>query len=97
MYRKTLVPKIIEPSKALRFETPCPSVWTEDFIATLQRALLARGYFNGIVSGRMDDATRAAVRRYQTEQGLESATLSLDTARTLGLVAIDLTDLDAAR
>ncbi|NHX28166.1 peptidoglycan-binding protein, partial [Escherichia coli] len=55
-------------------------------VASLQRALNARGY-HAPISGVMDDATRQAVRRYQAGQGLDSADLSLDTARKLGLVA----------
>jgi peptidoglycan hydrolase-like protein with peptidoglycan-binding domain len=38
----------------------------------------------------MDNRTRAAVRRFQKPQGLDSGILSLAAARKLGLVAIKL-------
>ena len=70
------------------FETPCPDVLTVEFNSTLQRALQARGYYSGPITGEMDAATRQAVRRYQARQGPNSEVLSLTTARALGLVAV---------
>ncbi|MEM5542185.1 peptidoglycan-binding domain-containing protein [Sulfitobacter sp. AS92] len=70
------------------FETPCPDVLTAEFNSTLQRALQARGYYAGPITGAMDTATRQAVRRYQARQGPNSEVLSLTTARALGLVAV---------
>lgn len=71
------------------FETPCADVQTAEFIATLQRALKARGLFRGSVTGQMDARTRAAIRRYQSPQGLDSSILSLAAARKLGLVSVE--------
>ena len=90
VYRNGLVPKLVTPRGEYRFEAPCPGTLTEGFIATLQRALYARGYYRATITGRMDDATGAAVRRYQAERGLDSAQLSLATAQELGLIAVDL-------
>ena len=59
------------------FETPCAAALTPEFVATLQRALKARGFYRGQISGRMDTRTRAAVRQYQAPQGLNSGILSL--------------------
>ncbi|MEM9910202.1 MAG: peptidoglycan-binding protein [Pseudomonadota bacterium] len=73
----------------IQFETPCPDVLTPDFIAALQRALAARGYFANAVSSQMDAPTRAAIATYQADSGLLSDTLSLETARRLGLVAVE--------
>jgi hypothetical protein len=70
------------------FETPCPEVQTAEFIATLQRALAARGLFAGAADGEMTQATRAAIRAYQSPEGLNSDILSMQSARALGLVAI---------
>ncbi len=70
------------------FETPCPDVLTSEFNSTLQRALQARGFYAGPITGEMDRATRLAVRRYQAKQGPNSEVLSLTTARALGLVAV---------
>lgn len=67
------------------FETPCRDLQTPEFIASVQRALAARGIYRGPVTARMDPRTRAAVQRYQAPLGLDSDTLSLDSARRLGL------------
>ena len=79
---------IVEERRVRWIETPCPDVQPPDFIASLQRALIARALHTGPVTGRMDARTRKAVRRYQSERGLDSDILALDTARALGLVAL---------
>jgi hypothetical protein len=79
---------IVEERRVRWIETPCPEVQTPDFIASLQRALMARGLHAGSVTGRMDAATRAAIRRYQAGRGLDSDILALESARALGLVAL---------
>ena len=71
-----------------QFAVPCPDQMDGDFIASLQRALIVRGYLEGSASGRMDEATAEAVRRYQRPRGLDSKILSLFAARSLGLVAV---------
>lgn len=72
------------------FRVPCPELMTSDFIATLQRALAARGHYNGPITGRADPATRDAVRGFQRAQGFDSPILTLDTAQRLGLVPANL-------
>ena len=79
---------IVTPRKDNWFETPCPDVLTAEFISSLQRALQARGAYAGIITGVMDAPTRAAVKRYQAPNGPDSSVLSLESARTLGLVAV---------
>jgi len=79
---------IVEERRVRWIETPCPDVQPPDFIASLQRALMARDLHAGPVTGRMDAPTREAVRRYQRPRGLDSDILSLESARTLGLVAL---------
>lgn len=73
------------------FRIPCRSeVELESvFVASLQRALKARGLFGGAVTGEMDDATEAAVLAYQSANGLDSGVLSLAAAQALGLVAVE--------
>lgn len=93
IYRRAPVPRIVCPRGELRFEAPCPQQVTPEFIASVQRALGARGYFSGNVTGMLDAPTTAAIRRYQSDRGLDSAQLSLETARTLGLVAVELPPL----
>ncbi|WP_121634591.1 peptidoglycan-binding domain-containing protein [Tropicibacter alexandrii] len=90
IYRRAPVPRIVRPRSEMTFEAPCPEQVTQDFVASLQRALGARGYFSGNVTGWLDAPTTAAIRRYQRDRGLESAQLSLETARALGLIAVEL-------
>jgi peptidoglycan hydrolase-like protein with peptidoglycan-binding domain len=74
--------------REVEFETPCAAVMTSQFIASVQRALIARGYYNGAIYGRVDERTATAIERFQTAQGdVQTSTLTLQTARTLGLVA----------
>jgi hypothetical protein len=80
---------IIEERKTTWFEVPCAEMQTPDFTASVQRALAARGVYRGAVTGQMDARTRAAIRRYQAARGLDSGILSLETARDLGLVAVE--------
>jgi hypothetical protein len=86
-YRTETHQRIVTPRQEIWFETPCAAQMTAEFTATLQRALAARGMYHGPVTGTMDPATRRAVRTYQATLGLDSATLSLSTARKLGLIA----------
>ena len=80
---------IVRERRELWFQTPCEDQQTPDFLASLQRALAARGHYRGAVTGQMDTRTLRAIRRYQAPQGLDSAILSLSAARKLGLVAMD--------
>ncbi|MBN2631425.1 MAG: peptidoglycan-binding protein [Rhodobacteraceae bacterium] len=81
--------KIVQPREEIWFRSPCPDQMTVEFVASLQRALKARGLYLLPLTGAMDMPTRTALRRFQAERGLESDRLSLSAARELGLVAID--------
>jgi len=90
--------KIVAPRRDTWFETPCEEQLTPEFTASLQRALKVRGHYRGPVTGQMDGRTRTAIRAYQKPQGLDSAMISLATARQLGLVTVDTgTTTDGAR
>jgi len=78
---------IIQERREQWFETPCYPDMTPDFVATLQRALNARGHYQGPINGEMTPRTRRAIRAYQKQQGLDSAILSKAAARQLGLVS----------
>lgn len=88
VYRTEIRQQIVRERRETWFETPCAPVLTREFIASLQRALAVRKLYRGPVSGEMDSRTRAAIRRYQKPEGLDSGILSLETARRLGLVAV---------
>lgn len=89
VYRSETLQRIVEERRETWFETPCDEVWTEEFTATLQRALKARGHYSGSITGTLDKRTRAAIRRFQAPQGLDSSILSLEAARQLGLIAVE--------
>jgi hypothetical protein len=87
VYQTVTRQKIVQDRQQVWFRSPCPEDTTPEFIGTLQRALLARGYYSGPLTGTMDATTRAALRRYQAPQGLDSEILSLAAARQLGLIS----------
>ncbi len=87
LYRTTTRQQIVTPRRELVFEVPCPEMFTPDFIASLQRALAARGLYRDTPSGEMDTATRQAIRAYQSAAGLDSDLLSMESALRLGLIA----------
>ncbi|WP_232831599.1 peptidoglycan-binding domain-containing protein [Pseudogemmobacter bohemicus] len=78
--------RIVSDRSTVWFRIPCPDVMTPEFIATLQRALKARGLYLLPLTGVMDAPTRTALRGWQQSRGLDSDHLSLAAARELGLV-----------
>ena len=92
IYKTETRQKIVQERAETWFETPCASVLTPEFVATLQRALSARGLYRGAITGQMDMRTRAAIRRYQVPQGLNSGILSVSAARKLGLIAVNISE-----
>ena len=79
--------RIVQDRAQVWFPAPCAADFTLDFVATLQRALKARGFYLLPLTGVYDTSTMAAVRRYQASRGLDSPKLSLGAARELGIVA----------
>ncbi|MCU9839994.1 peptidoglycan-binding protein [Ruegeria sp. WL0004] len=90
IYKTETRQQIVRERKETWFETPCQQDMTPEFVASVQRALAARGMYRGAVTGEMDNRTRAAIRRFQKPQGLDSGILSLAAARNLGLVAVQV-------
>jgi Putative peptidoglycan binding domain len=81
--------RMVQDRAQVWFPAPCAADFTVEFIATLQRALKARGFYLLPLTGVYDAPTMAAVRRYQAGRGLDSPRLSLGAARELGIVAAD--------
>ena len=79
--------RIVQDRRQVWFPTPCLEAMTLEFVASLQRALKARGFYLAPVTGQLDAPTREAVRRFQAPRGLDSATLSVGAAQELGLIA----------
>jgi hypothetical protein len=92
-YSTTTRQEIVQERSEIWFRAPCPDAQTSDFIATLQRALKARGFFPFPLTGVMDAATNEALRRFQAERGLDSPILSLAGAKDLGLISTAREDL----
>ena len=90
LYRTETRQTELRARQQIWFRIPCRADVDSEavFVASLQRALKARGLFGGEVTGLMDDATETAVLRYQSANGLESGVLSLAAAQALGLVAV---------
>ena len=93
-YRTETRQEIVQERQYRWFRTPCDGDLTPDFVATLQRALSVRGFYPWPVTGELDRRTEAAIRSFQSPSGIESGTLSLASARLLGLVAVDLPGLE---
>ena len=88
-FRTVTRQQILRERREVEFETPCDTLQTPQFIASLQRALVARGYYNGAINGRIDARTTAAIEQFQTAQDdVHTDVLTLRTARKLGLVAL---------
>jgi len=92
VYRTETRQRILREREEIWFRTPCDAELTPELVETLQRALGARGHYQGPVTGRMDAPTRRAVRAFQRAQGMDSGLLSLNAARQLGLVAHDFSE-----
>jgi hypothetical protein len=88
-FRTVTQQNIVQDRAEIWFRTPCPEQMTVAFVASLQRALKARGLYRAPVTGTIDAATTEALRRYQAERGLDSGTLALAAAREMGLLAAD--------
>lgn len=91
-YKTETHQKILRERDEIVFETPCPPALTPEFIASLQRALAARGLYRGLVTGGMDAGTRAAIRAFQAPLGLDTGVVSMKAARMLGLSAYPRSD-----
>ncbi|MEP1356193.1 MAG: peptidoglycan-binding domain-containing protein [Tateyamaria sp.] len=88
VYKDETYQEVVKPREATWHEIPCAADLTPEFVSSLQRALGARDYYRGPVTGELDNATKDAVQRYQRDEGIENKTLSVATARRLGLIAV---------
>jgi len=87
-FRSEIRQQIVRERQEVVFETLCPPDYTAEFVATLQRALAARGLFDGAATGVMDMRTGRAVQAFQRDGGPDSPLLSIDAARRLGIVTL---------
>ncbi|WP_298256936.1 peptidoglycan-binding domain-containing protein [uncultured Litoreibacter sp.] len=90
IYREVTRPQTFNEGDGRWFTRTCDADMTPEFVATLQRALAARGLYRGDINGLMDQRTLRAVQEFQTPQGLDSAVLSQSAAQQLGLIAVEV-------
>jgi hypothetical protein len=88
VYKKEDIQQIVRPRRDTWFETICPNLLTEDFVASRQRALSVRGTYRGDATGLMDNQARRAISKFQLGGGFDSGNLTVASARSLGLVAV---------
>lgn len=89
VYATETLQDIVTPRREYVFETLCAKDITPEFIASLQRALQVRSRYNGEISGEINPETEAALRLFQQDQEVETSLLTIETARALGLVAVE--------
>lgn len=94
-YESNIRQVIEREREEVAFETLCPPAYTPEFVSSLQRALRARGFYAGEITGAMDAATGRAVQDYQRRDGPDSPLLWIASARELGLVELSQEELDA--
>lgn len=95
LYTDETVQEVIEPRRDSWYEVPCAADLTPEFIETLQRALTARDFYRGPITGTLDQSTKDAVQQYQMSEGIDATMLSVAGARKLGLIAVkrDITSI----
>jgi len=86
IYRTETVQKIIRDRHEAWVEIVCAKNLTVVFIQTLQRALTARQYYRGPITGTMDEPTKRAVRKVQKSRGINSPEVTQELAESYGLV-----------
>ncbi|MEI4484619.1 peptidoglycan-binding domain-containing protein [Frigidibacter sp. MR17.14] len=87
-YRSVQRTRIKRERGEIWFRSPCPAELSPDVVAGLQRALAARGLYQGTPTGVIDPPTAAAIRAFQTPRGLKSGQLSLTAAEELGMIPV---------
>jgi hypothetical protein len=89
VFRTESSQQIVQERGQVWFRAPCIAEQTVAFVATLQRALKARGLYAAPVNGVFDPTTAEGVRRYQANRGFDSPRLTLAAARELGIINAD--------
>lgn len=77
--------------------TAVPAALADDTVA-LKNALYGAGYDVSNVNSSMDEGTRAALRAFQTDQGLDvTGELDEPTKSALGMVSVDVAATQSAQ
>ena len=86
IYQTETQQSIVQEREEVWFEVPCQNIMDQEFIASVQRGLEARGFYNGAITGVLDARTAKAIRLFQVPLGIDSQVLSILGAQRLGLV-----------
>lgn len=86
IYQTETQQSIVQEREEVWFEVPCQNIMDREFIASVQRGLQARGFYNGAITGVLDARTAKAIRLFQVPLGIDSQVLSILGAQRLGLV-----------
>ncbi len=86
-YETVTEQKLVSGGKLQWRSILCETNTTPDVVTSLQRALRKAGYNPGMVDGILGDRTMEAVQAYQRAKGLPRGELTMDTLRSLGVVA----------
>jgi hypothetical protein len=86
-FKTVTVQRIVTQRQEQWFPAVCPQTYTEKFVQSLQRALNARGFYSGELTGWMDEQTNLAVKLYQRKDQIDSSILALATAEEFGLIS----------
>lgn len=89
-YRSETRHRLLRERSERRWRIPCPAETGPEFVAALQRALVARGFYHGPVSGAADAATLRAALAFQRQRGIEAPVLTRESAAALGLVVAEM-------
>lgn len=88
IYRSQTRQIIVSERQENWFQIVCPADLGEEYVASVQRALDLRGKYRGVITGKMDPATRDAIASFQRAEGIKTenpGTLTIAGARKLGL------------
>jgi hypothetical protein len=85
-YRIEETTRIAVPRQVSWTELVCPEDQSSEFVASLQRALAARGDYAGEITGETGPRTQEAIARYQARTGTGKTSLTVEAAQALGLV-----------
>ncbi|MBE9476435.1 MAG: peptidoglycan-binding protein [Proteobacteria bacterium] len=86
VYRTETEQKIIRARQQDWADIICRQDQSVVFIQSLQRALAARGHYNAVATGVMDERTKRALRKVQKKAGINTAEVTMDLAESYGLI-----------
>ncbi len=84
-YREVTKREMVSPSRVVWKRVVCKSSITSGTIIELQKALKAKGLYNGPIDGIVGSMTRAAVKEYQRANNLPVGGITYQVLKSLGI------------